>query len=311
MTELRSIDLTTAAVDAASITDRAESIYTQSGGGSNSAVADVGLRASVGSASGDDVLIQTPERHAYGGEWVEARFTALLGGTQLGRIFECGFIDDSDVGAYFRVTDGSTIHLVVEKSAGTEQVTALDASGIDLDRVHSYAVRIHGDRRAEFFIDGVSKGSIDATTARLVAKLGLRSGFRLRNPAAATVTALVDVHDWRVLADEYPTPRRALSSAEGELLVVRATPGRLHELNVCTDSGSERFVLVFDKATDPVNADVPVFRFRIGAGERTYRLAPNARGYRFAKGISVALSSTMHELTLPGAAEAFIEAAHT
>ncbi len=311
MTELRSIDLTTAAVDAASITDRAEAIYTQSGGGSNSAVADTGLRASVGSASGDSVLIQTPERHAYGGEWVESRFTALLAGTQLGRIFECGFIDDSDIGAYFRVVDGSTIKLVVEKAAATEQETTIDASGIDLSRVHTYAVRIHSDRRAEFFIDGVSKGSIDATTARLVAKLGLRSAFRLRNPAAATGSANVDVHDWRVLADEYPTPRRALSPSEGTLLVLKATGGRLHALNVLTDSASERFVMVFDKATDPVDTDVPVLRFQIPAGARTFHMEPSARGLRFAKGVAVAVSTAPAALALPGAVEAFIEGAYT
>lgn len=312
MPEIRTVDLSTAPVDSASISDRAESISTTSGGGSVSAVATVGHRASVGSASGDDVLVQTPERVVGGGSWTEATFTALLAGTQTGRIFECGFIDDSDIGAYFRITGASTLQLVVEKAAGTEQVTTISASGIDFTRVKTYAVRIHDERRAEFLIDGVSKGSVDATTARLFARLGgLRAGYRLRNPSALVASANVDVHEWKINAEEFPAPKRALSSAKGTLLVFKSSGGRLHELNVATETGDERYVMVFDKSTDPVNTDVPVFRFRIAGGARTFRLEPSDRGLRFAKGVSVALSTSFDSLTLPGAAEAFIEGAYT
>ena len=60
--QIRNVALTIAPSDATAIPDRAETIFTLVGGGSVAVVADIGLRLSVGSASGDDVLIQTPER---------------------------------------------------------------------------------------------------------------------------------------------------------------------------------------------------------------------------------------------------------
>jgi len=307
MTQIRSIDLATAPVDAASITDRADTIYTLAGGGSVAAVPNVGHRLSVGSASGDAALVQTPER-IDSVEWVEAEFTALLSGTQADRQAEFGFIDTNDLGAYIRVDDG-VVKLVVQKSSSEEQVTTVSET-IDLTRVHTWAVRINARREAQFFVDGESLGAIQATTAVLTELAALRSGVRLLNPAAAVSTATLDVHRWSVNASELPAPKRIGNAAAANVLVIKDEGGFLYDLHAIVDTNSERYVMVFDKATAPIDTDVPVLRTYIAGGNKgiSEHLEEGAWPQRFSKGIAVAVSTTIDTLTLPGGAEGFFDA---
>lgn len=306
--QLRNVDLSVAAVDAAAITDRAEAIYTLAGGGAQAAVAGIGLRLSVGSASGDDVLLQTPER-PNGVEWIEASFTALLAGTQAGRRSEFGFIDGNSY-AVVRIDDG-VVKLVVKRNASTAEQVATVSETIDLTRVHLWAVRIRDRREAEFFVDGESLGSIQATTGVLLELFALRAGVRLTNPAAAVGSASMDLHKWVINVEQRAEPTRVgnPTSTALNLLVAKDEGGFLYDLHVTITTSSARYIMVFDKATDPVNGDTPVTRAYIGTG--TFFLAEHleesAHPNRFAKGIAVAISETSDTLTLPASAEGYFD----
>lgn len=307
--QVRSIDLTVAPSDVGSIADRAESISTVAGGGSVSVVSNVGLRMSVGAASGDSVLVQTPERHGGTARHI-AQATLLFTGQQLGRQLEVGFIDGV-VGAFFRINDG-VVRLVVQRNDTDDELLTVVSSefSIDMVRVHTWAVHINERREAEFFVDGVSLGAIQATKAVMAQRINMRAGIRVTVPIAAVGTAAVDVHWWSIDAAQLMPPRRVgnATSAAQNTLIIKDEGGFLHDLHVLVDTASVRYIMLFDLATAPTGGETPVLRLHIKASSVGVDLRIDEPfAMRFAKGITAAVSTTIGTLTLPSGDEGYFD----
>lgn len=306
MTQIRTVDVSVAPENGLSYAARAESLYTVAGSGSVSAVAGVGHRLSVGATSGDEVLVQTPER-LEGPEWLSVSVTALLAGTQAGRRADFGFIEDANVGAYVRVDDG-VVRLIVD--SGSAQASSVVSKTIALERVHTWTVKITNRRSVEFFVDGESLGAYQATTAVLTNLIAMRAAVRLSNPSAAVGSANVDVHAWSIDASSYPVPRRVMNTMKANVLLAKDEPGMLAAISVSAVPGAARYLMLFDSDEEPVDTDVPVARLFLASGAVVERQGFREElAMRFAKGIAVALSTSHDALTLPVSAEAFFEAA--
>jgi len=91
--------------------------------------------------------------------------------------------------------------------------------------------------------------------------------------------------------------------------VPKATPGRLFKADVINATAGVLYLMVFNKATAPVNTDVPVLRAYVPAsGAGTIDLGNF--GINLAAGVAVALSTTADTLTLAGANDGFFQAAY-
>jgi len=91
--------------------------------------------------------------------------------------------------------------------------------------------------------------------------------------------------------------------------VPKATPGRLFKADVINATAGALYLMAFDKATAPVNTDVPVLRAYVPAsGAGTIDLGNF--GINLAAGVAVALSTTADTLTLAGANDGFFQAAY-
>lgn len=81
-------------------------------------------------------------------------------------------------------------------------------------------------------------------------------------------------------------------------IVISAKPGRLYRVIVQNGSATGYFFQVHDKATAPVNTDVPKIVRRLPAsGELDFDLS-TLNGFPVLNGISIAISSTAGTLTL-------------
>ncbi len=297
---LRKVDLSVAPVSSAAITSGAESISTVANGGTVTVQAGIGLRLAVGSSSGDDALVQTPERMG-GNEWIRASITALLGGTQAGRQAEIGFLDGTQ-GAFFRYLDG--VLYAVVKNAGAEQLAIIDLgkNALDMTRVHDWQVEIEGRRKVYFTIDNAQVATLAATTAVLFTLFDARAGARLYNPAATSGSALLDLHRFAVDADAYPEAKHSVASAAAATHQVKSEGGFVRRARGVNPTATLRYLMLFDKASAPINGDVPRSRIPMQAskGGVDAEWAPEAP-LRFAAGIQAAWSTTPDTLTLPGA----------
>ena len=93
------------------------------------------------------------------------------------------------------------------------------------------------------------------------------------------------------------------------LRVVKATPGKLFSAYVLNATAGALYLMVFDKATAPINMDVPVLRRLVPlSGEGLIDLG--SFGIDLAAGVSVALSSTQATLTLAGANDGFFQVSY-
>jgi len=87
-------------------------------------------------------------------------------------------------------------------------------------------------------------------------------------------------------------------------LSITQAQGRLYKLRASNKAASTKyFVQVFDKATAPVNNDVPIWEGQVAAGSDV-EFNFNLVGLYCANGIGVALSTTGNLLTLAGADDA-------
>lgn len=88
-------------------------------------------------------------------------------------------------------------------------------------------------------------------------------------------------------------------------IVVKATPGRLYNLAGFNKTATAYTLMVFDKASAPVNTDAPVIRKHLAAnGDATIALDElGLFGRAFQNGISIAISSTPDTLTLAVSAD--------
>lgn len=95
-------------------------------------------------------------------------------------------------------------------------------------------------------------------------------------------------------------PMRTSSTAKvgtAGVLLKGAAKGRLYRLDVVNVAATAYYVMVFDKATAPVNGDTPIWRRRLAAsGELS--LVLEEFGLACANGIGFAISSTDGTLTL-------------
>lgn len=94
-------------------------------------------------------------------------------------------------------------------------------------------------------------------------------------------------------------------------LIISATPGRLYALTVCNNAAATKYwVQIFDKATAPANADIPIWEGQAGAvTDREFDFG--IHGLYCAAGISIALSTTPATLTLAGATDGTAFALYT
>lgn len=86
-------------------------------------------------------------------------------------------------------------------------------------------------------------------------------------------------------------------------VVVSAKPGRFYR-GVYENGGATAYYFqVFDKATAPLNGDVPVYQKRLAASGETEVDLTNVNGKPCFKGIGIAISSTPGTLTLAAATD--------
>jgi hypothetical protein len=100
-------------------------------------------------------------------------------------------------------------------------------------------------------------------------------------------------------------PSRSTSSAKFGTagVALKSTQGRLYRLDVVNASATAYFVMVFSKATAPVNGDAPIWRRRLPASGEV-SIALEEFGLYCAAGIGIAISSTDGTLTLAAATDA-------
>jgi hypothetical protein len=86
-------------------------------------------------------------------------------------------------------------------------------------------------------------------------------------------------------------------------IVISAKPGRFYRCTAENTGVTAYFLQVFDSATAPVNAAVPIYQERLPAsGEAKIDLS-DVNGWPCVTGISIAISSTAGVLTLAVAAD--------
>lgn len=88
--------------------------------------------------------------------------------------------------------------------------------------------------------------------------------------------------------------------------IAKGTPGRVFVAEVVLDPSVvvDRYLMVFNKASAPVNTDIPVFRALVPAGGQA-GIDRGLLGRELTLGVSVAISTTAGVLTLPAVAEGF------
>lgn len=106
---------------------------------------------------------------------------------------------------------------------------------------------------------------------------------------------------------------RYTSPAAGDgtagVLIKAAARGRLYKLRTMNKAATAYTIMIFDKATAPVNADVPIWRASLAnvIGSEN-ELDFNLWGLQFNNGLGIAISSTPGTLTLAVALDAFFHA---
>lgn len=81
-------------------------------------------------------------------------------------------------------------------------------------------------------------------------------------------------------------------------IVISSKPGRFYRGIFQNSSATKYYVQVFDKATAPVNTDVPVFSKTLPASGEVEIDLTNVNGLRCLLGIGIAISTTAGVLTL-------------
>lgn len=94
-------------------------------------------------------------------------------------------------------------------------------------------------------------------------------------------------------------PNRTSSTAKVGTagILLKASKGRLYRLDVVNVSATAYYLMVFDKASAPVNADIPIWRRRLPVSTELV-LDLEEFGLACALGIGFAISSTDAALTL-------------
>jgi len=88
--------------------------------------------------------------------------------------------------------------------------------------------------------------------------------------------------------------------------VAKATPGRLFKVDVLNATAGVLYLMVFDKASAPIDTNVPVLRAYVPASGAASIDLGNY-GISLSAGVSVALSTTQGVLTLGGANDGFFQ----
>lgn len=90
----------------------------------------------------------------------------------------------------------------------------------------------------------------------------------------------------------------AVAAAGTAGIVISAKPGRFYRGVFQNGAATAYFVMVFDKATAPVNGDTPVWTRRLAVSSELDLDLASINGIPCVNGISIAISSTAGTLTL-------------
>jgi len=134
-------------------------------------------------------------------------------------------------------------------------------------------------------------GSLKAQGVGLIGDDGLHAGIA-GNPAIVQA----DSKTW-YSSGATKENQKNLKASAGVLWSVSCT------IDPADNPSTTRWLMVFDKASAPVDTDVPVFRVPVAGGGNAVVDFP--RGLSLATGVSVALSTTVDDLTLPTAENFF------
>lgn len=91
-------------------------------------------------------------------------------------------------------------------------------------------------------------------------------------------------------------------------ILLKGAPGRLARMRAENISATQYWLMVFSKATAPVNNDVPIYRHRLNANSGESIDLTGVGGIYGALGLGIAISSTSGVLTLAVAADLLYEA---
>lgn len=91
--------------------------------------------------------------------------------------------------------------------------------------------------------------------------------------------------------------------------IIKAAPGRAFQINVTNTGGSTEYLQIFDSATVPADASVPLLSIVVLAGA-TAGVDFGFWGRGFSAGITVCLSSTQATKTLVGTSVGFFDATY-
>jgi hypothetical protein len=88
-------------------------------------------------------------------------------------------------------------------------------------------------------------------------------------------------------------------------VVVSAKPGRIYRVSFVNKAAATKyFAQVFNKATAPINGDLPAFEGQVAANSDVVFDLASAGGWYVRLGIGIAISTTAGVLTLAGATDA-------
>lgn len=96
----------------------------------------------------------------------------------------------------------------------------------------------------------------------------------------------------------------------GIVIGTAGKPGRLYRLKVVNGAATAYFLQVFNKATAPVNTDVPTWVQRLAVSSETDIDLTNINGLLCPLGMGIAISSTAGTLTLAIANDIAFYSAH-
>jgi hypothetical protein len=110
-------------------------------------------------------------------------------------------------------------------------------------------------------------------------------------------------------ANNNTTNFRRVSTADTNLVSLKATPGRLYSLVAQNTGAAVRFLKLYNKASAPVLAtDVPVFTIPIPISANPVQLVPHCIGVYFPLGIAYAITGAAADTdaTVIAAGEVFL-----
>jgi len=104
------------------------------------------------------------------------------------------------------------------------------------------------------------------------------------------------------IGNDFTFTRQSAAFGTAGILIIGNKAGRIYRAHVCNTAAATAYYLqIHDKATAPVNADIPSLSYRVNASSDLVIDFTNVNGAPFFNGLGVALSTTAGVLTLAAA----------